>query len=98
MVMSNPNSRFLDMVDHPSHVKKLTGEQLTQLAAEIRQELITTTEALHHATNPEALQMTLRGIAAQGTVDAHERPGGGHGGGVDKAAAMHARHSGGRPG
>jgi twitching motility protein PilT len=59
-----------------------------------RQELITTTEALHHATNPEALQMTLRGIAAQGTVDAHERPGGG----VDKAAAMHARHSGGRPG
>ena len=28
------------MVDHPSHVKKLTPEQLTELAADIRQELI----------------------------------------------------------
>ena len=34
-------SRYLDMVDHPSHVKKLTMEQLQQLAAEIRHELIT---------------------------------------------------------
>ena len=34
-------SRFLDMVDHPSHVKKLTIPQLQQLAEEIRQELIT---------------------------------------------------------
>jgi 1-deoxy-D-xylulose-5-phosphate synthase len=34
-------SRFLDMVDDPSHVKKLTLEQLLQLAEEIRQELIT---------------------------------------------------------
>jgi 1-deoxy-D-xylulose-5-phosphate synthase len=34
-------SRFLDMVDHPSHVKKLTLEQLQQLAGEIRHELIT---------------------------------------------------------
>jgi 1-deoxy-D-xylulose-5-phosphate synthase len=34
-------NRFLDMVDHPSHVKKLTPEQLTQLAADVRQELIT---------------------------------------------------------
>jgi 1-deoxy-D-xylulose-5-phosphate synthase len=34
-------NRYLDMVDHPSHVKKLTLEQLTQLAGEIRQELIT---------------------------------------------------------
>jgi len=34
-------SRFLDMVDHPSHVRKLTPDQLTELAAEIRQELIT---------------------------------------------------------
>jgi len=33
-------SRFLDMVDDPSHVKKLTLEQLTQLASEIRHELI----------------------------------------------------------
>jgi Tfp pilus assembly ATPase PilU len=62
-----------------------------------RQELITTTEALHNATNPEALQMTLRGIAAQGTVDAHERGGGGGAGAVDRAAALHARHTGGRP-
>jgi 1-deoxy-D-xylulose-5-phosphate synthase len=34
-------SRYLDMVDHPSHVKKLTIAQLQQLAEEIRQELIT---------------------------------------------------------
>ena len=34
-------SRYLDMVDHPSHVKKLSLEQLQQLAAEIRVELIT---------------------------------------------------------
>ena len=34
-------SRYLDMVDHPSHVKKLTLPQLLQLAEEIRQELIT---------------------------------------------------------
>src|SRR5215510_10842532 len=33
--------RYLEMVDNPSHVKKLTLEQLTQLAEEIRQELIT---------------------------------------------------------
>jgi 1-deoxy-D-xylulose-5-phosphate synthase len=34
-------SRYLDMVDDPSHVKKLTLPQLQQLAEEIRQELIT---------------------------------------------------------
>lgn len=34
-------SRYLDMVDSPAHVKKLTVEQLRQLAAEIRHELIT---------------------------------------------------------
>ena len=34
-------NRFLDMVDHPSHVKKLTLDQLHQLGAEIREELIT---------------------------------------------------------
>src|ERR1041385_8862359 len=33
-------SRYLDMVDHPSHVKKLTIPQLQLLADEIRQELI----------------------------------------------------------
>lgn len=34
-------SRYFDMVDHPSHVKKLTLEQLEELATELRQELIT---------------------------------------------------------
>src|SRR6266581_1760223 len=34
-------TRYLDMVDDPSHVKKLTLDQLTQLAGDIRQELIT---------------------------------------------------------
>jgi 1-deoxy-D-xylulose-5-phosphate synthase len=34
-------NRYLDMVDHPSHVKKLTLDQLGQLAHEIRHELIT---------------------------------------------------------
>jgi 1-deoxy-D-xylulose-5-phosphate synthase len=33
-------SRYLDMVDHPTHVKKLTLEQLQQLAGEIRHDLI----------------------------------------------------------
>jgi 1-deoxy-D-xylulose-5-phosphate synthase len=33
-------SRYLDMVDGPEHVKKLTLPQLQELAAEIRQELI----------------------------------------------------------
>src|SRR5215469_12725776 len=35
-------SRFLDMVDEPAHVKKLTLPQKKQLAEEIRHELITT--------------------------------------------------------
>src|ERR1700691_1736827 len=34
-------SRYLDMVDEPAHVKKLTMPQLQQLAEEIRYELIT---------------------------------------------------------
>jgi 1-deoxy-D-xylulose-5-phosphate synthase len=33
-------SRYLDMVDHPSHVKKLTPEQLQELAGDLRRELI----------------------------------------------------------
>ncbi len=37
---SNPMSRYLEMVDHPSHLKKLTPEQLAELAGDIRQELI----------------------------------------------------------
>lgn len=35
-------SCFLDMVDSPNHVKKLTLDQLSQLAGEIRKELIQT--------------------------------------------------------
>ncbi len=35
-------SCFLDMVDSPDHVKKLTLDQLSQLAGEIREELIQT--------------------------------------------------------
>ena len=34
-------SRYLDMVDHPSHVKKLTLDQLQSLSQELRHELIT---------------------------------------------------------
>lgn len=34
-------SRYLDMVDSPTHVKKLTVEQCKQLAEELRHELIT---------------------------------------------------------
>ncbi|MEK7706483.1 MAG: 1-deoxy-D-xylulose-5-phosphate synthase N-terminal domain-containing protein, partial [Verrucomicrobiota bacterium] len=34
-------SRYFEMVDGPQHVKKLTLEQLTKLAEEIRHELIT---------------------------------------------------------
>src|SRR5947208_9086248 len=39
--MNDPKSRYLDMVDSPSQLKKLQLEQLTALAEEIRQELIT---------------------------------------------------------
>ena len=34
-------SQYLEMVDSPTHVKKLTVAQLQQLAGEIRHELIT---------------------------------------------------------
>src|SRR5215212_7121035 len=33
-------SRYLDMVDQPMHVKKLTADQMQTLAQEIREELI----------------------------------------------------------
>ena len=39
-------SRYLDMVDHPSHVGNSLPEQLSELASEIRQEL-------SHETGPE---------------------------------------------
>lgn len=34
-------SRYLDMVDSPDHVKKLTLDQLNLLAEEVRHEMIT---------------------------------------------------------
>src|ERR1700719_2278431 len=40
MLLFGSMSQYLEMVDSPVHVKKLTLEQLQQLAAEIRQELI----------------------------------------------------------
>src|SRR2546423_700483 len=38
--MNRPMNRYLDMVDSPAHIKKLTLQQQKQLAEEIRQELI----------------------------------------------------------
>src|SRR3954465_8233869 len=54
-------SRFLDMVDEPSHVKKLTLPQLTQLAEEIRQELITklSVNGGHLGPNLGVVELTL---------------------------------------
>src|SRR6476659_225695 len=54
-------SRFLDMVDDPSHVKKLTVPQLTQLGEEIRQELITklSVNGGHLGPNLGVVEMTI---------------------------------------
>jgi len=54
-------SRYLDMVDHPSHLKKLTLEQLIDLAAEIRQELVTTLakHGGHLAPNLGVVELTI---------------------------------------
>src|SRR5262245_5088563 len=54
-------NRYLDMVDRPSHVKKLTLEQLTQLAGEIRQELITvlSKNGGHLGPNLGVVELTL---------------------------------------
>ena len=40
MATAETPNRYLDMVDHPAHVKKLTVEQLEKLAEELREELI----------------------------------------------------------
>ena len=37
--VKTPN-RYLDMVDHPAHVRKLTLKQLEKLAEELREEEI----------------------------------------------------------
>jgi len=54
-------SRYLDMVDHPAHVKKLTTDQLTALAAEIRHELITklSKHGGHLGPNLGVVELTL---------------------------------------
>lgn len=59
--MNKPMSRYLDMVDHPSHVKKLTSEQMLQLAEEIRHELITklSVNGGHLGPNLGVVELTL---------------------------------------
>ena len=54
-------NRYLDMVDHPEHVRKLTLEQLEQLAQEIRQELITvlSKNGGHLGPNLGVVELTL---------------------------------------
>src|SRR5580704_6521581 len=54
-------SRYLDMVDEPSHVKKLTQPQLQQLAGEIRHELITklSCNGGHLGPNLGVVELTL---------------------------------------
>ncbi|MSU21993.1 MAG: 1-deoxy-D-xylulose-5-phosphate synthase [Pedosphaera sp.] len=54
-------SRYLDMVDDPTHVKKLTLPQLQQLAEEIRQELITvlSKNGGHLGPNLGVVELTL---------------------------------------
>src|ERR1700685_3512206 len=54
-------SRYLDMVDEPTHVKKLTLPQLQQLADEIRHELITklSKNGGHLGPNLGVVELTL---------------------------------------
>src|SRR5882757_904261 len=54
-------SRYLDMVDDPSHVKKLTQPQLIQLADELRHELITklSKNGGHLGPNLGVVELTL---------------------------------------
>src|SRR2546428_3109380 len=54
-------NRYLDMVDDPTHVKKLTVEQLQALAEEIRHELITvlSRNGGHLGPNLGVVELTL---------------------------------------
>jgi 1-deoxy-D-xylulose-5-phosphate synthase len=54
-------SRYLDMVDDPSHVKKLTFDQLQSLADEVRHELITklASNGGHLGPNLGVVELTL---------------------------------------
>src|SRR5712675_2263319 len=58
---NNPMSRYLDMVDDPTHVKKLTVEQLQSLAEEVREELITvlSKNGGHLGPNLGVVELTL---------------------------------------
>src|SRR5438067_2948148 len=54
-------NRYLDMVDNPTHIKKLTVEQLQSLASEIRHELITvlSRNGGHLGPNLGVVELTL---------------------------------------
>ena len=54
-------NRYLDMVDNPTHIKKLTVEQLQSLASEIRHELITVLSKTggHLGPNLGVVELTL---------------------------------------
>src|SRR5438874_6310656 len=54
-------TRYLDMVDSPAHLKKLTPEQLTKVAEEVRQELITklSKNGGHLGPNLGVVELTL---------------------------------------
>src|SRR5688500_3348298 len=54
-------SRYLDMVDRPEHIKKLTSDQLSSLAGEIRNELITklSKHGGHLGPNLGVVELTL---------------------------------------
>src|SRR5438874_2310768 len=58
---NNAMNRYLDMVDNPTHVKKLTVEQLQSLAEEIRHELITVLSRTggHLGPNLGVVELTL---------------------------------------
>src|SRR4051812_19874614 len=59
--MNNPITRHLETVDSPADVKKLTPEQLIELAQEIRQELITKLAKVggHVGPNLGVVELTL---------------------------------------
>ena len=63
--MNKPMSRYLDMVDMPEHVKKLTLDQKILLAEEIRHELITKLAANggHLGPNLGVVELTQIGRA-----------------------------------
>ncbi len=57
----SPVKRILDTIDEPAQLRKLTGPQLEQLAAEIRREIIETISVRggHLAPNLGAVELTL---------------------------------------